>query len=198
MRTNKETGTDIGQMDGFWGSQARLLVSVNLFNLLLSVGLHWPYTSSRFFFGLGHPVSSTIALAMILTAGFFVPIWLAQGTLWLVARQRAFTTYFVSPQTAQRINPKKIVPFVLRFRFNANTLVAALYLPEALDAPKNMPPLTVVYLVYLLATMGVITFSPLRTVVDELIFFFVRSGAVAAFLGGWAHYRLQHSPETTP
>ena len=107
----------------------------------------------------------------------------------MVAHRRDYATYFVAPLTAERINPKKLVPFVLRLRFNANTTVSALYLPEALDAPHSMPGVTIVYFAYLLLMLGLIMFSGVRTNFDEVIFFFVRSGAVAAFMGAWGHYR---------
>ncbi len=189
MKTRNEGFSYSGQGDGFWGSQVRLIIWVNIFTLLLSIGLHLPYRSEQFFFGLTHPATTTIVLALVLTAGFLVPIWLAQWSSWMVAHRRDYATYFVAPLTAERINPKKLVPFVLRLRFNANTTVSALYLPEALDAPHSMPGVTIVYFAYLLLMLGLIMFSGVRTNFDEVIFFFVRSGAVAAFMGAWGHYR---------
>lgn len=184
-----------GRGEGFLASQMRLIIGVNVFTLLLSIGLHWPYQSERYFFSLTHPMTTTIALALVLTVGFLAPVWLAQLSLWLVARQRDYTTYFVTSETAQRINPKKYVPFVLRIRFNANNVISALYLPEATDAPQTMPSLTVVYFVYLLVMMGFIMFTSLQSGWDEVIYFFVRSGAVAAFMGAWGHYRQSRSGE---
>lgn len=189
MKSKKEPGTYTEQGEGFFASQVRLIISVNVFMLVLSVGLLWPYRSERLFFGLQNPITTTIALALVLMVGFLAPIWLAQWSAWTVARRREYSTYFVSPETAQRINPKKLVPFVLRLRFNANTLVSALYLPEATDAPAHMPNLMIVYLAYLLLMMGAIIFLRPQTSVDEVIFFFVRSGAVGAFFGAWAHFR---------
>lgn len=186
----KEQG-DYGQ--GFLISQMRLIIGVNVFTLLLSVGLHWPYQSERYFFNLTHPMTTTIALSLVLTAGFLAPIWLAQLCLWLVARQRDYITYFVTSEVTKQINPKKFVPFVLRIRFNSNSIISALYLPEAVNAPKHMPSLTVVYFVYLLAMIGFIMFTNLQTGWDEVVYFFVRSGAIAAFMGAWAHYRQSHS-----
>lgn len=186
----KEQG-DYGQ--GFLISQMRLIIGVNVFTLLLSVGLHWPYQSERYFFNLTHPMTTTIALSLVLTAGFLAPIWLAQLCLWLVARQRDYITYFVTSEVTKQINPKKFVPFVLRIRFNSNSIISALYLPEAVNAPQHMPSLTVVYFVYLLAMIGFIMFTNLQTGWDEVVYFFVRSGAIAAFMGAWAHYRQSHS-----
>jgi len=189
MKNKKEPGTYTEQGEGFFVSQARLIISVNLFMLVLSVGLLWPYRSERLFFGLQNPVTTTIALALLLMVGFLAPIWLAQGSAWAVARRREYATYFVSPETAQRINPKKLVPFVLRLRFNANTVISALYLPEATDAPAHMPNLGVIYLAYLLLMIGAIIFLRPQTSGDEVLFFFIRSGAVGAFFGAWAHFR---------
>lgn len=193
MKTKNERFSYAGQGEGFWGAQVRFIIGVNVFTLLLSIGLHLPYDSERFFFGLTHPVTTTITLALVLTAGFLLPIWLAQWSSWMVARRREYVTYFVSPATAERINPKKLLPFVLRLRFNSNSLIAGLYLPEALDAPNSMPSVTIVYFAYLLLMMGLIMFVPARTSLDEVLFFFVRSGAVAAFMGAWGHYRQSRS-----
>lgn len=189
----KEQGSYAGQGEGFLASQMRLIVGVNVFMLLLSIGLHWPYQSERYFFNLTHPMTTTIALSFVLMAGFLAPIWLAQLCLWLVARQRDYITYFVTLETAKQINPKKFVPFVLRIRFNTNSIISALYLPQAVDAPQHMPSLTVVYFVYLLVMMSFIMFTSLQTGWDEVVYFFVRSGAVAAFMGAWAHYRQSRS-----
>ena len=193
MKTKKEQGSYTEQGEGFFASQMRLIVTVNLFMLVLSVGFLWPYRSERLFFGLQNPVTATIALALVLMGGFLLPIWLAQGSAWTVARRREYATYFVSPATAQRINPKKLIPFVLRLRFNANTVISALYIPEAIDAPAHMPNVMVVYLAYLLLMMGAIIFLRPQSLADEVLFFFVRSGAVGSFFGAWAHFRQPRS-----
>lgn len=191
----KERGDYVGQGEGFLTSQMPLIIGVNVFTLLLSIGLHWPYQSARYFFDLTHPITTTIALSLVLAVGFLTPIWLAQLCLWLVARQRDYITYFVTSEATKQINPKKFVPFVLRIRFNANSIISALYLPEAVDAPQHMPSLTVIYFMYLLLMMGFVMFTDLQSGWDEAVYFFVRSGAVAAFMGAWAHYRQPRSTD---
>ncbi len=65
-----------GQGEGFLASQMRLMIGVNVFTLLLSIGLHWPYQSERYFFSLTHPMTTTIALALVLTVvepRYFLP-----------------------------------------------------------------------------------------------------------------------------